>query len=211
MQSRLVALVILAVLPGLGILILYSIYDRNVAIENALQKAVRTVEGISSNQTEMIKETELFLAHLSSIPAVLTPETPDCSAFLSKALKLSNRYINLGVPLPNGDLLCNAMPLSNVVNVIDRPYIQRAINTKAFSMGKYQIDRVTGASSINFAYPVIHPESNELKGIAVAVVSLDWLNKHLSKTYVPENTVAYITDGNNNIIANYPVDLKEFN
>lgn len=211
MQSRLVALVILAVLPGLGILILYSIYDRNIAIENALQKAVRTVEGISSNQTEMIKETELFLTHLSSIPAVLTPEKPGCSAFLAKALKLSNRYINLGVPLHNGDLLCNAIPLSNVVNVIDRPYIQRAINTKAFSMGKYQIDRVTGVSSINFAYPVIHPESNELKGIAVAVVSLDWLNKHLSKTYVPENTVAYITDSNNNIIANYPVDLKEFN
>ncbi|MEH6450477.1 MAG: EAL domain-containing protein [Oleispira sp.] len=211
MQSRLVALVILAVLPGLGILILYSIYDRNIAIENALQKAVSTVEGISSNQTEMIKETELFLTHLSSIPAVLTPEKPGCSAFLAKALKLSNRYINLGVPLPNGDLLCNAIPLINVVNVIDRPYIQRAINTKAFSMGKYQIDRVTGASSINFAYPVVHPESNELKGIAVAVVSLDWLNKHLSKTHVPENTVAYITDSNNNIIANYPVDLKEFN
>lgn len=210
-QSRLVALIILAVLPGLGILILYSIYDRNIAIENALKKAVKTVESISENQTEMIKDTEIFLNHLSSIPAVLTPNNPECSAFLAKALKLSNRYINLGVPLPNGDLLCNATPLSHAVNVIDRPYIQRAISTKAFSMGKYQIDRVTGASSINFAYPVIHPESNELKGIVVAVVSLNWLNKHLSKTHVPENTVAYITDGNNNIVANYPVDLEEFN
>ena len=172
-QSRLVALIILAILPGLGILVLYSIYDRNVAIENALQKAVVTIDAITADQAKIIEDTEIFLTQLSKIPAVLTPDSPDCSSFLKDILKLNNSYINLGVPLSNGNLLCNATPLDKPVNVIDRPYIRRAINSKAFSIGEYQIDRAAGVSSINFAYPVIHPKTDEVVGLTVAVVSLD--------------------------------------
>jgi diguanylate cyclase (GGDEF)-like protein/PAS domain S-box-containing protein len=209
-QSKLVVLIILAMLPGLGILLLYSVYDRNIAIENALKKAIQTVETITSEQTEIIKNTEFFLSQLSKTPVVLTPQAPECSDFLAKILKLNRNYINLGVPLVNGDLLCNAIPLNRAVNVSDRPYIQRAITTKSFSVGEYQIDRATGVSSINFAYPVVHPDSHDLVGLAVAVVSLNWLSEDLSKAHLPKNTVAYITDSNNNIVANYPVDLQEF-
>ena len=210
-QSRLVALIILAILPGLGILVLYSIYDRNVAIENALQKAVVTIDAITADQAKIIEDTEIFLTQLSKIPAVLIPDSPDCSSFLKDILKLNNSYINLGVPLSNGNLLCNATPLDKPVNVIDRPYIRRAIDSKAFSIGEYQIDRAAGVSSINFAYPVIHPKTDEVVGLTVAVVSLDWLKNHLSETYLPKNTVAYITDNNSNIIAHYPANPEEFN
>ncbi|MFQ3172407.1 MAG: diguanylate cyclase (GGDEF)-like protein/PAS domain S-box-containing protein [Oleispira sp.] len=209
-QSRLVALIILAILPGLGILIVYSIYDRHIAIENALQQAVITADSIASDQMKIIKDTEVFLSKLSKSSVVLTPESPACSAFLAKVLQLSQTYINLAVPFPNGDVLCNATPLSKPVNVFDRPYFKRALSTKAFTAGEYQIDRVMGIASINFAYPVIHPENEELVGLAVAVLSLDWLQKHISETHLPKHTVAYITDDNKKFIASLPVNPQEF-
>jgi diguanylate cyclase (GGDEF)-like protein/PAS domain S-box-containing protein len=208
-QSRLVTLIILAILPGLIILTLYSIHDRNSAIESALKEALITAKKITSEQSKIIDETEVFLTNLSLSPAVLRPRSSQCSAFLAEVLNLSDDYINLGVPLVNGDLLCNAMPLNESVNVIDRPYIQRALKTKAFSTGEYQIDRATGVSSINFAYPVIHPTSDNLLGFVVAVVSLNRLSTLLSESNLSKNTVAYITDHNKNIIAKFPVDTQE--
>lgn len=204
------ALIILAALPGLVVLALYSIYDRDIAIESALKKAQTTINAITENQKNIIRDTEFFLTQLSKNPALLTPGSPECSAFLKDILMLNKNYINLGVPQSNGDLLCNAVPLSEPINVADRSYIRRAINSRAFTIGEYQVDRAANVSSINFAYPIIHPQTQKLAGVAVAVVSLDWLNKHLSKTYLPENTLAYITDNENNIIAHYPSNTETF-
>jgi diguanylate cyclase (GGDEF)-like protein/PAS domain S-box-containing protein len=208
-QSKLVTLMILAILPGLIIFILFSFHDRNTAIESALKKALITANTIASDQSKIIKETEIFLRNLSMSPAVLKPKSSQCSSFLTKVLNLSDRYINLGVPLVNGDLICNAIPLNKPVNVIDRPYIQQALKTKAFSTGEYQIDRAAGVSSINFAYPVVHPISDNLLGFVVAVVSLNRLEKILSESNLSKDTVAYITDYNENILAKFPVNSQE--
>jgi diguanylate cyclase (GGDEF)-like protein/PAS domain S-box-containing protein len=208
-QSKLVTLIILAILPGLILFILYSFHDRNTSIDSALKKALITAEAITSDQSKIINETEIFLRNLSMSPDILRPKSSQCSAFLAEVLSLSDRYVNLGVPLVNGDLICNAMPLNKHVNVIDRPYIQQALKTKAFSTGEYQIDRATGVSSINFAYPVIHPISDNLLGFVVAVVSLNRLSKRLSESNLSKDTVAYITDYNENILAKFPVDSQE--
>jgi diguanylate cyclase (GGDEF)-like protein/PAS domain S-box-containing protein len=208
-QSKLVTLIILALLPGLIIFILYSFHDRNTAIESALEKALITANAITSDQSKIINETEIFLRNLSVSPAVLKPRSSQCSAFLAEVLNLSDRYINLGVPLVNGDLICNAMPLTKPVNVIDRPDIQQALRTKAFSTGEYQTNRAAGVSSINFAYPVIHPGSDSLLGFVVAVVSLNRFSTLLSESHLSKNTVAYITDYNKNIIAKFPVNTHE--
>jgi diguanylate cyclase (GGDEF)-like protein/PAS domain S-box-containing protein len=208
-ESKLVTLVILSLLPGLIIFILYSFHNHNSSIENTLQKALITANSITSSQSKIINETAGFLKKLSVSPAVLRPRSSQCRTFLAEVITLSDRYINLGVTLVNGDVICNAIPLNMQVNVIDRPYIQQALKTKAFSTGGYQVDRVTGVSSINFAYPIIHPISDNVLGFVVAVVSLKKLSQLLSKSHLSENTVAYITDYNKNIIAKFPANPKE--
>ncbi|MGK0247812.1 MAG: diguanylate cyclase (GGDEF)-like protein/PAS domain S-box-containing protein [Oleispira sp.] len=208
-QSKLVTLIILAILPGLIILIFFSFHDRTTSIERALKKALLTAKAITSDQSAIINQTEVLLKKLSVSPTILRPKSSHCSAFLADVLNLSDRYINLGVARVNGDLLCNAMPLNKPVNLIDRPYIQQALKTKKFTTGEYQIDRTTGVASINFAYPVIHPISDHLLGFVVAVVSLNRLSTLLSESHLSKNTVAYITDYDENIIAKFPINPRE--
>jgi diguanylate cyclase (GGDEF)-like protein/PAS domain S-box-containing protein len=210
LQSRLVLLIILVALPGLAGLVYQSLVAREYAINNALQKAIDSVDITTSKQDKLIEETERFLQRLSTFTSVLNPNSPKCSLLLANILMLNGKYINLGIPRADGELLCNAKTLNERVNVADRPYIQKALATRDFSVGKFQVDRATGITSINFAYPVIHPEGHHIVGLAVAVVSLDWWSEYLSKSHLPKNSVAYITDHEQKIIASYPTNAELF-
>ena len=195
-------------LPALIFLTVEALEHRKSAINSALRQATTTVEILSTNQIKVVENAKIFLQRLSRFPAVIDSTSEACGVFLADTLTLSTNYINLGIPQVNGDLLCNGLPLSRHINVADRPYIQYALATRGFSVGHYQIDRATEVASINFAYPVIHPHSDEIVGIAVAVVSLDWWSRRLADAHLPVNTVAYIADDNNVIIATYPSDTS---
>lgn len=208
LQSRLVLLIILVALPGLAGLIYQTFVERRQSINAGLQQALDIVETTTADQTQLISETKSFLQSLATFTSVLNPESPECSVALADILKLNHRYVNLGIPRADGELLCNASPLNKRVNVADRPYIQQALATRGFSIGEFQVDRATGVTSINFAYPVIHPVTDETVGLAVAVLSLDWWSKRLSESRLPENTVAYISDHQQKIIAAYPTNSK---
>ncbi|MFT5716946.1 MAG: diguanylate cyclase (GGDEF)-like protein/PAS domain S-box-containing protein [Oleiphilaceae bacterium] len=208
LKSRLILLVVLVALPGLVGLTYHSYIDRQHAINVAQLQAINTVDITTAYQAQLIKKTQSFLQVLSTFTSVLKPESPECSTVLADILKINDNYINLGVPLADGELLCNASPLNKRINVANRPYIQQALATRDFSIGEFQVDRAAGVTSINFAYPVIHPVSDKIVGLAVAVVSLDWWSQHLSESRLPENTVAYITDHDQKIIAAYPANSE---
>lgn len=208
LQSRLVLLIIFVALPGFASVIYHTFADRKQHIDSALQQAINIVEITTTDQAQLISETKSFLQSLATLPSVINLESPECSVALADILKLNGKYVNLGIPRADGELLCNARPLNKPVNVADRPYIQQALATRGFSTGNFQVDRATGVTSINFAYPVIHPVTDETLGLAVAVVSLEWWSKRLSQSRLPEKTVAYITDHEQKIIAAYPNDSK---
>lgn len=208
LHSRLTLLIVIVAVPGVGGLVYESIKQRQYAIDLANQKALNTVDLTMDFQGLLVEETQLFLRNLVSFDEVQSPDSPQCSQFLQNALKINSRYVNLGVPLVSGELLCNATSLPSPVNVSDRDYIREAVDSRNFSIGEYQVDRATGVASVNFAYPVIGPEDNEIIGVAVAVISLNWWNQFLAKSNLPEGAHAYITDREQKIIASYPADLS---
>lgn len=204
LQGRLISLITLVALPGFIFLWVEAKEDRHQALEAAEYQAVKTLFTLKEHQIGLISRTERYLKRLSGFTQTHYPNSAQCSAFLRHALLLSDTYYNLGVPGPDGELNCNALPLNSRVNVADRAYIQTAIKTRAFAIGKYQIDRAAGLASVNFAYPVIDPQNEDLLGIAVAVVSLDWWSHRLAEIDLPRNSIAYITDSSEKIIAIHP-------
>ncbi|MDO6567168.1 EAL domain-containing protein [Alteromonas sp. 1_MG-2023] len=208
LQSRIIILIVIVALPGL-VGIFYDAYvEREHAINGAFNQAVNTAQATTKFQATLIDKTHIFLQNLSNFEAVKNPNSPECSAFLADVLKMNSNYINLGVPRADGELLCNAHPIPTPVNVYDRPYIQEAISTQGFAIGEFQIDRATNITSINFAYPVMNSDTDTIVGLAVAVISLEWWSERLSESHLPDNTVAYITDNDNRIIATYPTNNK---
>lgn len=208
LRARVVVVIVLATLPGLLALAAFVWEEQARVVREAEQRALTALEVLVTNQNELVQRTKQFLQRLSAFDELQNPADPVCGRFLRQVLKLNGAYVNLGVPRPDGELLCNALPMEGVVNVADRGYFQRTLRSREFTIGEFQIDRAAKQASVNFSYPVMDPDNGRIRGVAVAVVSLDWWSRKLGEVDLPGGTVAVVTDANDTIIAHYPPNSR---
>ena len=208
-RFRFVILVLLISMPSLVLMYYQSQKERSESVAKIVQLSQEVSSQVAKSQKKIINDSRAFLQDLALEPFLQTPDSAACNTELSTLLRLNNAYINIGAPLANGDLLCNALPLNKKVNVYDREYIQKALNEKTFSISQFQVDRAAGKVSVNFAYPIMKNASDEVLALIVVVLSLDWWSEQLSLYDLPKDSVAVITDSNNKIIANFPFDSEE--
>lgn len=206
LRNRLSLLVGLITLPGYFAITTDMLESRQQALRSLKQQVEMTAKDVAGLQSKILSDTETYLTYLVKLPELQNPVGSTCSEFLSKIVKLNPLYVNIGVPQANGDLLCNAHPLNRSVNVFDRLYFQEALTHRTFSIGTYQLDRAANTTSINFGYPVIDTSTDEVRGVAVAVVSLAWWTQYLESSNLPELSTAFITDSLDTLVANYPAD-----
>ncbi|MBM96570.1 MAG: hypothetical protein CMI09_12090 [Oceanospirillaceae bacterium] len=204
LKSRLILLLILVALPGVAVIYLSAYFERLQAIDRVRHEAVSATDRLAQKQREIVLRTQNFLEQLARQPAVKDPSSQECSNFLATVLKLDTSYVNLGVPDALGNLTCNALPMTELVSVFDRPYFQTAMMEETFSISSFQHDRVTHSTAMNFAYPVYAEDGRTLSGLAVAVVSLDWWSHQLAELDLPAGAIALITDKDHTIVATYP-------
>ncbi|MEO5796943.1 MAG: EAL domain-containing protein [Rhodoferax sp.] len=200
---------LLTILPAVLLVVYQAGNNRKDAIAAAEERARLTVHTLAASQQRLINNTQQFLHKLADMPEAQRPAAPECSHFLAEVLSLNSTYVNLGIPLADGSLLCNATPLKAPVNVADRPYIRQALSAREFSVGTFQLDRVTRTPSINFAYPVTHPANQQVIGAVVAVLSLDWWSRRLADLSLPDGAVARVTDPSGYVIARFPPEPTE--
>ena len=208
LNFRLHFLLVLVALPGLVAVILQTLSERDMAIESHRSQSRLVAAELATTQRQIIQSTRRFLEELAQAEAVQDPSDPACGAFLAELLPFEPGYVNLGVPRADGQLLCNALPMSGPVNVADRPYFRRAVDQRVFSVGTFQRDRAAAVTSVNFAYPV-EPTGpgGPVAGAVVAVMSLDWWGTRLGAQSLPEGTIAVILDGQGTVVAQYPASL----
>jgi len=203
LPAVLVSLLLCAI--GLGTVLYLFQQDAQRSQAYSFDKAAVIAAQIAAAQQNIITNTETFLHKLAGSPALQDPGAPACRQHLAMVLDHAPMYVNLGVPRADGELLCNARPLDKRVNVFDRGYFQRSLQQRVFAIGEFQLDRAAGVSSVNFAYPVLDPATDQVTGIAVAVVSLDWWSERLADFRLPPGSIALITDRNGAVVANYPL------
>ncbi len=209
LSARVRWLILVATLPALVLVAYQAQANRAQAVAAARENALLITRTMTYSQQLLIGSTRSFLQQLAATKRAQQADAPDCSQYLAEVLSLHSNYVNIGLPRADGELLCNATPLKGPVNVSNRPYFQRAIIEREFSVGTFQVDRATNVSSVNFAQPVIDPETHAVLGAAVAVVSLDWWSRRLHDLGLPEGAVARVIDPDGRVIARFPPDPRE--
>lgn len=202
---RLLALLLLVTLPGVVMIFIQADAQREAALQDIRGQAESITGQIVYNQQQIISNTHSYLQRLARAEPIQNPSDPGCSAYVADILKLTHNYVNIGVPRADGELLCNAFPLNKRVNVSDRGYFQRTINARSFAIGEFQMDRAANQVSVNFSYPVIS-QAGDVRGAVVAVVSLEWWSTRLAQAGLPAEAVAYISDAEGNVVANFPIE-----
>jgi signal transduction histidine kinase len=207
-RIRLVLMIILVVVPAFGLVLYGSLEQRRVQKSQVRTGAVAISRLAAANQESFIKHTRQLLATLTQFPFLLLSTNHHFShVHLSNLRKLSPDYLNFGLIETNGVLFCSAEPSNSVVNLSDRAYFRRVLETRKFSIGDFQVGRVTGEPGLNFGYPVLD-EQGQLTRVLYASLRLSRLSEVITHIQLPAGGSVTVLDRNGNILARHPEPEK---
>lgn len=192
-----------AVLPAL----VYSLWlcadARHEATRNEQLRATAALSSILARQANLVAETRTLLRSLSLSPVVRGQDRSACNAFLSSLLKDFPHYVTIGVIDADGWLGCSAIPPPAPLRLSDRGWFIQALATGGFVVGEHQISRLTGKSTVNFAYP-FDPGDGNPRRVVAAAVDLGWLDADLHGLSLPGGAVFVLFDAQGTILARMP-------
>jgi len=203
-RGRIILLVVLAALPAL-VFTVYSTWDeRRRAEVHARQELRRLVTLAAHQQAQIIEGARQTLVAISLVPFAVLNDRARCNEYLAKLLeKSSGLYHSMGIYSADNVLLCNAVPWKGKIVSPDRLYLQLARTTGNFSIGEYQIGRVTKQQGINFGYPIMG-SAGEVKAIAFVAVNLNNLNRMAASTPLPPRGILTVVDRDGLVLARKP-------
>lgn len=203
LRTRLLLLVLLAVVPSLGMALFAGLEQRRSNAIQAQKHALEVAQSIAADQEGLIEGTQLFLETLAQIPEVRDGDPATCSALLADLLPHHPLYRTLRAVKPNGDVYCSAVSIDEPVNVAHRPYFQRVLTTRGFVVGDYLVGRTSGRPSLPLAYPMLD-DAGEVKGVVVAALDVAALNQLVAGTQLPLDSTLAVVDCLGTVLAHKP-------
>jgi diguanylate cyclase len=204
LRLRILFLIMLGLGPVLCLFVYNSVEQRRTAAENATTESLRLAKAIAVQKQRLILDTRTLLNSLAFVQAVNSgAPSAECNQVLGELLRQKDGFANLGVVNAEGWIVCSGLPMRTDVNVGDRAYFSRALQSREFAIGDYQIGRVTGVSTINFGFPIFDPQGNP-RAVIYAALDLSWLGFLISSMKLPEDAGVVLIDEHRTILARYP-------
>ncbi|MFL6651047.1 MAG: EAL domain-containing protein [Sulfurifustaceae bacterium] len=208
LRARLLLLVLFAIVPAFAASTYSAILERQEAASDAAREAKNLVQLAAREQRRLLASTRQLLVSLSKLPEVREGrEDRACHRTLAEVLKPFPYYRNIGVALRDGTVICRSHPSTAKVNISDRSYFVRAIESRDFGVGDYQIGRTTGLNSVNFGQAVVDARG-EVRRVVFAALDLDWLNQLIATNEQPANSVLMAIDSRGTVLAHFPDSEK---
>jgi PAS domain S-box-containing protein len=202
LRIRLLALVLLAVIPALGLILYSASEQRQSAVDGVERNALRLTDLAIDNQERLVEATQQLLTTLAQLPEVRAGGAA-CNALLADLWTQDSLYTALSVAAPDGTIYCSSLPLNQLPNVADRPYIQQTLQSGNFTASEYLIGRVTGKPSLGLAYPVLD-KTGQAQAVVLAGLNLTWLNQFAAEAQLPVGATFTLINSPGTILARYP-------
>ena len=207
LRTRLLLLVLLAVVPALGLTLYTNLEERQLRKTQVQEQAMRLSLLVSADHERLIEEARRLLMNLARLPAVRDRNTASCNALFADLLAQHSSYANLGVIGPDGNAFCSALPITDQVYLGDRVYFRRALEIRDFAIGEYQVGRITGKATVNFGFPVLG-DKGHVNAVVFAALDLAWLNQLAKQAGLPPGSMLTVIDRNGAILSRYPDNGK---
>ena len=184
LRTRLVLLVLIAVLPIFGLVLTSTLTQIEIQRAQVKENFLQLARLVAANHEQTLEGARQVLIVLASTTQVRNGDPVACNSFLTRLSTRNHNYALLGVADLEGNIFCSSMPMQRPVNISDRAYFQQAMLFNRFSVGGYQVGRITNKPSIGLAYPVYN---NAGKMQSIVFATLDLSNfRNLSGVIEPE-------------------------
>ncbi|MDO9412009.1 MAG: EAL domain-containing protein [Pseudolabrys sp.] len=171
LRTRLLLLVALATLVPAILLGVRFFQNRAAEIEAALTKLSMQAGNIAGDLHEKIQGTAQLQFGLSRAVNLDSADRAECSALLSGVREKYEQYTGILTITPQGRLFCDSLQTSRELDLRDRDYFKRALQTTEAVTLQPAVGRLTGASVLQIAYPA-RAADGELKFVLLASFNL---------------------------------------
>lgn len=205
LRLRLLMLIMLALLPSLALLIQTAVEERHVLATSVEDGVLRLTRPISSELERLLAGGRQLLFVLARSYEVRNRSPQSASALFADLQKRNPLYANIGAILPDGRVLASAVPVpkGTKVDLRERRYLRRAIATRDFAVGEFQIGRSTHKATINIAYPAIGPKGR-VEAILIASLDLSYFEHYFADLQLPPGSTVMLLDRNGTVLARQP-------
>lgn len=199
LRSRLVHLVLLAVLPSLGLTLYMGLEEHRIQSADLEVNTLRLTRLAAGHLSQAIEGARQLLTGLSQLREIREGDYEASRELFVNLLKQYPYYVDLGMIDDEGNIACSGRQSWESVNLEDQAYIQRALTTGDFVISGYQIETYTGKPVIYFVYPV-----RGMVSAVYAALDLSSIKSIDIAAQLPASAVFLVLDYNGAVLARYP-------
>ncbi|HEY0330472.1 MAG TPA: diguanylate cyclase [Rhodopseudomonas sp.] len=206
-RARLVLLALILVGP-LMVERIRSLEDTRVKqVSMASSELSALAERTAASQREIISSVEAVLKSSAYIHASASRIGRGC-ATLRASLRVDLPSIRmLMVAGPDGIVRCSTSAIFVGLNISDRTYFKKAIESHDFVVSDFLVGRQTGKGTILAAYPVSAIDGGE-EAVLVAGLNLDWMSGVMGNLGGRPGVTAALIDGDGIVLATPPDQMS---
>ncbi|HZP92035.1 MAG TPA: EAL domain-containing protein [Burkholderiales bacterium] len=204
LRARLLALILLSLLPETFLSINDSIEERQLELRALQQDARRFAEFIVLQQREIIADGEQLLRGMAVKPEIAAPASESrCRDELKTLLRIHPQYVNFHVLHADGTLACSANPVPPEFKAAQKDYFREALSTGRFAISGFELSASRGIGELVLALPVTGG-SPPVQYVITAALDLSWMSRLWQHADLPTGAVLTVVDRRGMLLAALP-------
>jgi signal transduction histidine kinase len=203
LRARLLLLVLLPTIPALVLAVYTSLDQRQAGRRRVEKDAIRVVQLAAAKQLALVDAARQQLSGLARIPGALGTNTATFDGFFATLPKLFKEYVEFGLLETNGELVASSTKGRKPTNQAERTFFQRALLSKAFTVGDYDPGDARVPANLPMAQPILDG-SGQIGRVLYAGLDVRLIREALAKTALPEGAVIHVTDSAGRLVSAYP-------
>jgi two-component sensor histidine kinase len=203
LSVRLLLLVLLAAVPVFALEAYYELQVREQRRAEIGQQVQQMADLVAGQLDRMIEGAQTVLVTLGHFPSIRGRHVETCNDTL---IRLAARFPNLdtvGVAGPDGVVVCNSVPRSPPLNVADRPYFQRAMQTKSLTMSDLLVGQLSGRKLLTLVQPTLD-ERGAVETVLILTLDPRAISELLHRVPLPEDAIIGVLDSSGRHVARVP-------
>jgi signal transduction histidine kinase/HAMP domain-containing protein len=201
LRSRLIILVLLAMIPAFGVIFYSAARHRDLTASQVQTNALGAARAIALEHERFFENAHQFLLMLSHAPQIRDNNKPACGNYLAGLL--DPIYADFGITDLKGNLLCTALRPGNSLVQAKGPLYNRVVQTHEFSVGEIRTDSSTGKTIVNLSLPLLDA-TGVLRGVLIAVLDLSWITRLIAENHLPPGATLTLVNNTGAVFIRYP-------
>ena len=194
----------LAFLPVLVLEVNTAAEQGRRAAENARGEALRLSRLCTSNQNTLLISVRQLLTVLAEMHGVQGGyRREQCEALFDKLLKENPTFSIVAMLDSRGNVVCSAPRAQGPVNLADRAFFQRAVESRSFAVGDYVFGRISQKPTLHMAQPLFGPDGS-VAGVVYLGLDLVAMSHFGTGVTLPPGGSISVVGGDDIFLMRYP-------